>query len=125
MKALRHTVLLLLYVWVTVGMTVATHFCAGEPVSAQALGGAEQGAVCCCGEADDMEGCCSTSVTTVRVEDAHTAAAGSFFAVFQAEALQATADALPPFAPSLLPAEVVRPPGSFIPSHILACSLLI
>jgi hypothetical protein len=124
-KAARTLGLLLLYLWVTVGMTVATHFCAGEPMSATLLAGAGQGAPCCCGDAGDMGGCCSTSVTTLRVDDAHAASAESFSATVTAEMFPAAE------YPSLLqtghslPAEIVRPPGPQIPLHILDCSFLI
>jgi hypothetical protein len=125
MKTARHITVLLLYVLVTVGMTVATHFCAGEPVSANLLNGTEHSAPCCCGDQEDMEGCCSTSVSTLRVDDAHASATGFSSAVMQVEHLSPATDLVLPVAPSILPAEVVRPPGTAIPAHLLDCSFLI
>lgn len=125
MKAIRHISILLLYLWVMVGVSVATHFCAGEPVSASLLNGTEQGAACCCGGTEDMEGCCNTSVSTLRVDDAHTAVLDTFSPEFSVEFVPAAAVPLFAASPRLIPAELVHPPGSTVPAHLLDCALLI
>jgi len=125
MKTGRNIAILLLYLWVMVGMTVATHFCAGEPVSATLLAGKEQSAACCCGD-EPMEGCCSTSVTTMRVDDVHTSAAETPIAPLGiSDQTPAIAGLLFSASPRVLPAEIVRPPGDSLPAHLLGCSLLI
>jgi len=124
MKAARNIAILLLYLWVMVGMTVATHFCDGEPVSASLLAGTERSAACCCGD-EPMEGCCSTSVTTMCVDDVHTSVAGTFIAPLIVEQIAAFSGPLFPDSPRVLPAEIVRPPGDSILAHLLGCSLLI
>ena len=125
MKGVRHIGLLLLYLWVTVGLTVATHFCGGEPVSASLLAGTGQNAACCCGDEGEMEGCCNTSIATLRLEAEHTASSDLFVTSFDVEQIPSTEETLPPSAPSTSPAECGRPPGTSVPTHILACSLLI
>jgi hypothetical protein len=125
MKAIQHISVLFLYLWVMVGISIGTHFCSGEPVSTRLLGGVEQPPACCCGDAEDMEGCCNTSVSTLRVDDAHTAVLDTFspeFSVQFVPALTAPRVAAPAF---VTPAEVVHPPGSTVPTHILDCSFLI
>ena len=125
MRAVRHITLLLLYLLVTVGMTVATHFCGGEPVSWNFLDGTEQSAGCCCGDEGEMSGCCSTSIATLRVDDVHTVAGESLFAPLHVEQIHAPVDRPLPASPHVLAAGLVRPPGTSVPTHLLDCSLLI
>ena len=125
MRAARHITLLLLYLLVTVGMTVATHFCGGEPVSSDLLAGTEQNAGCCCGDEGQMDGCCSTSFATLRVDDAHTVSVEPLFASLHVEQIHAPADLLLPASPHVLATGLVRPPGTSVPTHLLDCSLLI
>jgi hypothetical protein len=125
MRVVRHITLVLLYVMVTVGMTVATHFCGGEPVSSSLLGGTERRAGCCCGDEGQMDGCCSTSIATLRVDDVHTVSGESLFVPLHVEQVLAPADRLLPASPHVSVAGLVRPPGSSVPTRLLTCSLLI
>ena len=125
MKPLLHTGIALLYVWVSVGMTVATHYCGGEPVSAAVLEGAATDASCCCGEQEPMEGCCNTSITMLRLGDAHTAVSEGVTISTFSEQVAIQADQLPPEVPQTLAARLEWPPGTGGPTHILHCVLLI
>jgi hypothetical protein len=125
MRAVRHITLLLLYLLVTVGMTVATHFCGGEPVSSNLLDGTEQNAGCCCGDEGQMDGCCSTSIATLRLDDVHTVSGESLCAPLHVEQIPAPADRLLPASPHVSVTGPVRPPGSSVPTRLLTCSLLI
>jgi hypothetical protein len=115
----------LLYLWVTVGVTVATHFCGGEPVSATVMDGRIPDSACCCGEEGETDGCCSTSVTTLVLADAHTMVSGSFPVSVEAAKVASPVESFVPDSPQILPAEAVHPPGQGIPTHILTCSFLI
>lgn len=125
MRTVLRTSISLLYLGVTVGMTVATHFCGGEPVSSNILDGTGEYTSCCCGDQEPMEGCCSTSITTLRVGDAHTSTSESFSVSFEFELIPAAQDPLFPIPPLIIPAELLHPPGPGAPTHILHCSLLI
>lgn len=125
MKTVLHIATALLYLWVTVGVTVATHFCGGEPVSASIVDGIRNDSACCCGDQEPMEGCCSTSVTTFQVGDVHTFAANDHTASFHAEHIPAPVDPTFPARPHISPVESIHPPGTGTPIHILCHSLLI
>lgn len=125
MRVVRHISLLLLYLLVTVGMTVATHFCGGEPVASNLLDGTEQSAGCCCGDTGEMDGCCSTSIATLRVDDVHTVSSESLVAPLHLELITAPSEPPLPIYPRVAVADLVRPPGGTVPTHILTCSLLI
>lgn len=125
MRTLLQTGFALLYLWVTVGLTVATHFCGGEPVSATILNGVQKDNACCCGDQEPMGGCCSTSITTLRVGDVHTSAGESCVVQPGAEQLPTPVDPPSPGPSLFLPAKPTHPPGTHIPTHILHCSFLI
>lgn len=59
------------YLLLTVGLSVATHFCGNEPVSTGLLSHAPAEPADCCGDDEPMDGCCSTVVTTLQLNDAH------------------------------------------------------
>jgi hypothetical protein len=125
MKAVRHITLLLLYLYVTVGITVATHFCAGEPVSATLLAGGRQAASCCCEDAEDMEGCCDTSVSTLRVDDVHTTPADASGTDLVIGLVAQTAGPAQESAPRSFHAGASTRPGPAVSPVLLGCSLLI
>lgn len=60
-----------LYLALTVGISIATHLCGGEPVSTDLLSHRPSEPDDCCGPDEQPDGCCSTVVTTVHIDDAH------------------------------------------------------
>jgi hypothetical protein len=125
MNSFLHIGMALVYVWVSVGMTVATHYCGGEPVSATVLEGSATDAPCCCGGQEPMEGCCSTSMTTLRVADAHTAVSEVVTIYSFSEQIAVQVDQLRLETPHTFSARLEWPPGTGGPTHILHCALLI
>jgi hypothetical protein len=71
MRSLYRIGLVALYLGVTVGISVATHICAGEPVSTRLLGHPPSEPAECCGDDEPLCGCCSTVVTTLHLDDDH------------------------------------------------------
>ena len=72
-----------------------------------------------------MEGCCSTSIATLRLDDVHTVSSESLSTPYHVEQISTPADQLLPVAPQIPLADLVRPPGACVPTHLLNCSLLI
>lgn len=125
MKVLLHIGIMFLYLWVSIGVTVATHYCAGEPFSSNMLDGAVADLTCCCGAQEMMENCCSTSITTLHLDDVHTLASASFSVSFHNEQIPVLADPLFLRTPAAFTATLERPPGTGNPTHLLHCVLLI
>jgi hypothetical protein len=73
MKFTGHILLVALYCLVTVGMTISTHFCGGIPVGT-GLGASATEPDWCCGDNETDSGCCTTTVTTLIVNDDHAVA---------------------------------------------------
>ncbi len=127
MKGLPHIVLVSLYLLVTLGMTVSTHFCAGVPINLE-LGGAERAEPeWCCGEEEPDTGCCTTTVTHLPITDDHTVSAQTFLTQFTDLHCVALLTAQAQFASSPTHSIHALPssPGSSPPLTILHRSLLI
>lgn len=70
MKLASHIFLLTLYSLLTAGMTVSTHFCGNTPV-ATGFGVPLTEPDWCCGEDEPMDGCCTTTITMIVMDDDH------------------------------------------------------
>jgi len=123
-KALR-TAISLMYLTLTVGMTVATHFCGDEPVSTRMLKGAQDDAPCCCGDEDSSAGCCTTGITTIRGEDAHEATGFGRSPFFIATQILVPREPLVPRTQFILPSTLLHQTRTDVPTHLLDCSFLI
>ena len=114
-----------LYLALTVGISIATHLCGGEPVSTDLLSHSPSEPDDCCGPNEHPDGCCSTVVTTFCLDDAHVLNA-EWTPVFVAFVLPGMPDeplcADPVFATA---PRSVGPPFDGPPLHILHSALLI
>lgn len=122
--ALR-TAVALMYLSLTVGMTVATHFCANEPVSARMLKGAPGDAPFCCGDEDSSQGCCTTGITTIRGEDAHEATGFGLSPLFIATQNLAPGGPFVSRVPFVFSSPLSHHIRTDVPTHLLNCSFLI
>jgi hypothetical protein len=126
-KKAVHIVFVCLYLAVTTGITVVTHFCGSEPVSSGMLSSRPAEPDCCCGTEEPATGCCTNTFTSLVVHDDHAASpawdplplAGTALPVLTCAA------ELPSVTSFTVQHEGVSPPGSAIPLPLLNCSLLI
>ena len=126
-KTAVHILFVCLYLAVTTGLTVVTHFCGTEPVSSGLLSSTPAEPDSCCGPEEPSTGCCTNTVVSLVLNDDH--------AVSPAwSPLSLAGIALPelPFAASLpshacitVRRESASPPGSATPLSLLNCTLLI
>lgn len=125
MRTALRTAISIIYLALSVGTTVATHFCGDEPVSARLLKGAQEDAPCCCGDEDSSQGCCTTGTTTIRGEDAHEASDfGSSPLAISAPVLMPR-ELLVPRIPFVFPPTLWHQTRTDVPTHLLDCSFLI
>jgi hypothetical protein len=114
---------MLLYVAVIIGVTVATHFCAGRAMSADLVAGHQQDPSCPCGMEGPVDDCCKTVVSTFRVSDDHTMVSPWVAPVFAGTFLPQPIVFSAPVEPFVFTASAFHPPG--ISQRILICSLLV
>jgi hypothetical protein len=125
MSSVTRIAFVALYLTLTVGISIATHLCGGEPVSTDLLSHRPSEPDDCCGPNEHPGGCCSTVVTTVRIDDAHVLNA-EWAPVFAAFDLPGTSDEALCADPAFTIApRSAGPPFDGPPLHILHSVLLI
>jgi hypothetical protein len=125
MRSVIRIAFVTLYLALTVGISIATHLCGGEPVSTDLLSHRPSEPDDCCGPNEQTDGCCSTVVTTVRIDDAHVLNA-EWTPVFAAFDLPCMPDEPLCADPNVATApRSAGPPVEGPPLHILHSALLI
>lgn len=125
MRTVVHIAFVTLYLTVTVGVSIATHLCGGVPVSTGLLSHSPSEPDDCCGPEEPMDGCCTTVISTVQINDDHLLNA-EWFPVFVVMDLPSLA-VVPhiPDPPGTAFQSPAGPPGNPPPLHILFASFLI
>ena len=126
-KTALHIVFVCLYLAVTTGLTVVTHFCGTEPVSSGLLASAPAEPDACCGSEEPATGCCTNSVISLVLHDDHAASPAWSPLSLAGNALPEilSAAALPSTDHTVTRHEGVSPPGSATSISLLNCTLLI
>lgn len=126
-KTAVHIVFIGLYLAVTTGFTIVTHFCGTEPVSSGLLSSTPAEPDSCCGAEEPGTGCCTNTVVSLVLNDDHAASPAwsplSLVGIALPELPFATA--LPSDACFIIRHKSVSPPGSATPLSLLNCTLLI
>jgi len=126
-KTAVHIVFVGLYLAVTTGLTVVTHFCGTEPVSSGLLSSTPTEPDSCCGTEEPEAGCCTTSVVTLILHDDHAASPAWSPLSLAENALPEISSAAAVFPAGLRTVrhEGKSPPGSATSLSLLNCTLLI
>jgi hypothetical protein len=126
-KTAFHIVFIGLYLAVTTGLTVVTHFCGSEPVSSGLLSSTPAEPDSCCGTEEPATGCCTNLVINLVLHDDHAASPAWSPPSLAGNALPVTPSAGAVLSPDHAPIrhEGESPPGSATSLSLLNCTLLI
>ncbi len=127
MKKTTTTLFLFIYFVLTVGMTVATHFCGGKIVSVQVLPIVPKENPCGCDDATTSNSCCKTEIKSLQLNDEQIAVHADQQSSPQTD-VNLWADKSIEELFSSISVHIVLPtnsPPDSPPSYILHCSLLI
>ncbi len=126
-KTAFHIVFIGLYLAVTTGLTVVTHFCGTEPVSSGLVSSTPAEPDSCCGTEEPATGCCTNLVISLVLHDDHAASPAWSPLSLAGNALPVTPSTVAVLSPER-PAvryEGISPPGSATSLSLLNCTLLI
>jgi len=126
-KTAVHILFVCLYLAVTTGLTVVTHFCGTEPVSSGLLSSTPAEPDSCCGTEEPETGCCTNSVISLVLHDDHAASPAWSPLSLSGNVLPEIPSAAPvlPAVHSTIRHEGISPPGSATSLLLLNCTLLI
>jgi hypothetical protein len=127
MRRTVHIAFVCLYLAVTTGLTVVTHFCGTVPVSSGLLSSTPTEPDSCCGTEEPETGCCTNSTISLVLHDDHAISPAWSPLSLSGNALPEilSAAALPSPGRTLIRHEDVIPPGSATSLSLLNCTLLI
>ena len=126
-KTALHILFVCLYLAVTTGLTVVTHFCGAEPVSSGLFASTPAEPDSCCGTEEPATDCCTNSIISLVLHDDHAASPAWSPLSLAGNALPEvlSAPAVPSLDRTITRHEGVSPPGSATSLSLLNCTLLI